>query len=181
MELISMVGQSLALAMGISALTLIVFMVGSVFYIRTKVKGNIYCYLLAANKQLYGYLLKPKAFSVTLKLGEEEKKFLIHPTKQFWSFWPPGFPRNVQEPVPTYMFCEGNAEPLDPFDRKAIISEDSLLKISDEAMLRQTWKDVRDSVGFKGQPLKLKPILIVLGVVAVAILLYFAVTNGVFA
>lgn len=171
------VAGSFGVSFGIAAITLIVFMVGSVFYIRVKVKGRVYCYLLAANKQLGGHLLKPQSFSVLLKSGDDDKKFIIHPSKQFWSFWPPGFPKNVQEPVPTYFFCEGNAEPLDPFDRKALISPESLMKISDEVMLKQTWRDVKESVGIKGSPLssKLLPILGILlaGGAAVGLYAYF--------
>jgi len=175
-----MIAESFALAMGIAVATMMVFLVGSVFYIRVKVKGRVYCYVLAANKQLYGYLLKPLGFSVLIGEGDKGAKFMIHPSLQFWSFWPPGFPRNVQEPVPTYLFCEGNAEPIDPFNRQALISPESLMKISDEAMLKQTWKDVKESVGIKPPPLKAKPIivgLLIAGVVGLLLYLYF---SGVF-
>ena len=172
------IAESFGLAMGIAVITMIVFLVGSVFYIRVKVKGRVYCYILAANKQLYGYLLKPLGFSVLVGDGDKAAKFLIHPALQFWSFWPPGFPRNVQEPVPTYLFCEGNAEPIDPFNRRALISPESLMKISDESMLKQTWKDVKDSLGLKPAPLKLRPIIIgLLAAGAVGLLLY-AYFNG---
>lgn len=166
--MLELVAESLGVAMGISVITLIVFMVGSVFYIRVKVKGRVFCFILAANKQLYSFLLKPNGFSVLVGQGDKAGKYMIHPSLQFWSFWPPGFPRNVQEPVPTYMFCEGNAEPMDPFNRVALISPESLLKISDEAMIKQTWKDARGALGGKDSPALKGKLIWVLGIAAAA-------------
>jgi len=163
-----------------SAAVLVIFLVGSVFYIRNKIRGKVYAFVLAANKQLNGHLLKPHSFCITIGHGEKEVKFLTHPSKQFWSYWPPGFPRIIQEPIPTYLYSEGNAEPIDPFDRKALISPESLMKISDDAMLKQTWKDVRETLGVK-TPLgaKLTPILVLVTIIAILAALYFAFRNGV--
>jgi len=171
-DLAELIAQSVGAAMLITGVVLVVFLVGSVFYIRVKVKGRVYCFLLAANKQLDGHLRQPDGFSVRIGSGDKEAKFLIHPAKQFWSFWPPGFPRNVQEPVPTYLFSEGNAEPIDPFDRKALISPESLMKISDDAMLKQTWKDVKETLGLKGKPLNVKAIVTGIILIVVAVALY---------
>lgn len=178
MEVTDIFAKSIGMALVISLGTLVVFLMGSVFYIRAKVKGGVYCYLLAANKQLSGFLTKPKSYTVVIGSGENAMKFLIHPTKQFWSHWPPGFPKIIQEPVPTYLFCEGNAEPLDPYDRRALISPESLMKISDEAMLKQTWKDVKESLGLKVKPIDKRIILIIIIAIAVAVFVYFKFIAG---
>ena len=170
--------SALGMAMVITLVVLIGFIVGMTFYIRTKAAGGVFCYLLASNKQLDGFLLKPKGYTVTLGNGEDAKMFIIHPTKQFWTRYPPGFPKLLQVPVPAFWYCDGNAEPLDPYDRKALISPESLRKIADEAMLKQTWKDVKESLGIKTRPVN-KKMLIVLGIVViVAVVLYFSFAGG---
>ena len=82
MAILDQLAQSLGMTLGMAAVVLVVFLVGSVFYIRTKVKGRVYCYLLAANKQLSGHLLKPQGYTVTLGDGDDAPKFLLHPSKQ---------------------------------------------------------------------------------------------------
>jgi len=180
-DFVELIAQSFGVAMGMSAIVLVVFLVGSVFYIRAKVKGKVFAYILAANKQLSGFLCTPQGYTLKLGAGDKEVKFIIHPNKQFWCFWPPGFPKIVQEPIPTYMYSEGNAEPLDPYDRKVIISEESLLRLSDESMLKMTWKDTKESLGIKGKPLNVKTLITVIVLVAaVGVGLYIAAGRGLF-
>lgn len=178
MEFAELIAQSFGLAFGIAAVTLVVFLVGSVFYIRFKIKGKVYAFVLAANKQLNGFLCIPQGYSIKMGSGDGESKFIIHPTKQFWSFWPPGFPKIVQEPIPTYMYSEGNAEPLDPYDRKVIISEESLLRLSDEAMLKQTWKDAKESIGLKAKPVNKKLLIGIVVAGIIGLVVYFLIGGG---
>jgi len=158
--------KSLGMSFAIMAVVLVIALVATLFWVRTTVRGKVYCYVLAENKQMRGHLLKPQSNCVVIGSGENAPKLLIHPSKQFWSFYPPGFPKFTQEPVPTYFYVAGNAEPLDPYDRKSLISPESLRKISDEAMLKQTWKDVKESIGLKGGA-KNDKIMLILILVAV--------------
>lgn len=167
MELFSVILKSLGLSFGIMAVVLVIFLVAALFWVRMTVKNSVYCYILSSSKQLKGRILKPESNTVIVGSGADAPKYLIHPSKQFWSFWPPGFPSILQEPIPTLFYVEGNAEPLDPYDRKSLISPESLRKISDEAMLKQTWKDVRETLGIKtasGNTV----LLILVGVAAIA-------------
>jgi hypothetical protein len=166
-------GSAFGMAMGMALAVLVVFIVGTTFYVRIKASGGVYCFLLASNKQLDGFLVRPKGYTATIGDGEDAKMFIIHPTKQFWSRWPPGFPKVLQVPVPTYIYCDGNAEPLDPYDRKALISPESLRKIADEAMLKQTWKDVKESLGIKAPPINKKMILILLIVIIIGVVVFW--------
>lgn len=171
--------SALGMAMVMTLVVLVGFIVVMTFYIRTKAAGGVYCYLLASNKQLDGFLLRPKGYTVTLGNDENAKMFIIHPTKQFWTRYPPGFPKLLQVPVPAFLYCDGNAEPLDPYDRRALISPESLRKIADEAMLKQTWKDVKESLGIKTTPRVNKKMIIVLGIIVVAaVVLYFKFSGG---
>lgn len=180
MEVFTVLAKSLGISFGICAVALVIFIAASLLWVRLTVRDKAYCYILSENKQMKGKLLKPKSNTIVVGSGDDAPKYLLHPAKQFWAFWPPGFPKFMQEPVPTYMFVEGNAEPLDPFNRKALISPESLRKISDEAMLKQTWKDVRDTLGIKpafgGNTLLL--ILVLVAIVASAAAAYMAFTTS---
>ena len=179
MTFISVLLKSLGMSFLICAIVVVIALVISVIWVRTTTKGKIYCFFLATNKQLSAKLLKPHSSTVTVGTGEDAPKFLIHPSKQFLSYWPPGFPKFIQEPVPTLLYAEGNVEPLDPWDRKALISPEVLRKISDESMLKQLWKDVRESVGLKAGLAgnKLLLILVLAAIVAGVIAAYLSFTN----
>ena len=166
MQFLAVLGKSLGLSLGICAVVLVGVLVFSLFWVRAAVKGKVCCYFLAENKQLTNKLLTPQSETVVVGSGENAQKYLIHPSKQFWSFWPPGFPRFVQEPIQTLIYVSGNVEPIDPFNVKSLISPESLRKISDESMLKQTWKDVRETMGLKGSA-KADKILLILVLVAV--------------
>jgi len=167
MEVFMVILKSLGMSLGMCAVVLTVFLVGMMFWVRTAVRSRIYCFFLNESKQLTGKLLKPENNTVVVGSGDDAPKYLIHPKKQFWSYWPPGLPRFVQEPVPTLVYVAGNAEPLDPYDTTALISPESLRKISDEAMLKQTWKDVRETLGIKGAFGSNRLLLILIAVVGV--------------
>ncbi len=150
MDIFIVILKSLGTSLGICAVVLVIFLVGMMFWVRTAVRYRVYCFFLSESKQLTGGLHKPEGSKIVVGGGENAPQYLIHPTKQFWSYWPPGLPRFVQEPVPSYIYVAGNAEPLDPYDTKSLISPESLRKLSDEGMLKQMWKDVKETMGVKG-------------------------------
>jgi len=167
MEILTVVLKSLGLSLGVCAVVLFFFCIGMLFWVRAAVSDRVYCFFLSANRQMKGKLLKPTGDTIHVGSGEKEVKYVQHSSKQFWSFWPPGMPRFIQEPVPTLLYVEGNIEPLDPYDRKSLMSPEALMKISDEAMLKQTWKDVRETMGVKSS---LKGSMLLLILVSVAML-----------
>jgi len=168
-DLFLVILKALGTSFGITAIFLIFFLVGMLFWVRAAVRDKTYCFFLSVSRQLRGKLLKPKQNTILVGSGEDAPKYLTHPSKQFWSYWPPGFPRFIQEPVPTLFFVEGNVEPLDPYDRKSLISPESLRKISDEAMLKQTWKDVRETLGIKSGLWGSSTLMLVLLIVAILV------------
>jgi len=175
--------KSLGTSFGICAIVLFFTLAGSLFWVRSTVRDKAYCFFLSGNRQLKGKLLKPTGDTIVVGEGEDAPKYLTHSSKQFWSAWPPGFPKFVQEPVPTLFYVEGNVEPLDPYDRRSLISPEGLRKISDEAMLKQTWKDVRESLGikpaFKGNTLLLILVSITAVISGLAVYLGFQNMNQV--
>ena len=180
MEIFIVIAKSLATSFGITAVVLVVVLVFMMFWVRRAVQNKVYAFILSGNRQMKGRLVKPGADD-TFVIGDnaDSPKYLTHSSKQFWSFWPPGLPRFVQEPVPTLLYVAGNAEPLDPYDRTSLISPEALRKISDEAMLKQTWKDVRETLGIKsgfaGNTLLL--ILVLVAVLASGVAAYLSFSN----
>ena len=144
-----MILETVGISLGVSLVGLILVVVGTLIWVRFTVKGKVYCFFFNENKQLFGRILSPNSNTVTLGGGGDAEKYFVEPSKLFWSFWPPGFPRFIQEPLPTLLFVRNNVEPFDPYNLTSLISAKSVYKISDEAMLKQTWKDVRESVGIK--------------------------------
>jgi len=179
MEVFLVFGKSLGLSLGICAVALFFILAGTMFWVRRAVQDKAYCFFLSESKQLKGKLLKPNSNTIIVGSSEDAPKYIIHSSKQFWSSWPPGFPKFVQEPVPTYFYVEGNAEPLDPYDRKSLISPESLRKISDESMLKHMWKDIRETLGIKpafgGNTLLL--LLVLVAVIASGIAAYMSFTS----
>jgi len=177
MEMFIVIAKSLVISFGICAVALVIILVFMMFWVRKAVQDRVYSFILSGNRQLRGKLVKPDADD-TFTIGDDadSPKYLTHSSKQFWSFWPPGLPRFVQEPVPTLLYVAGNAEPLDPYDRTSLISPEALRKISDEAMLKQTWRDVRETLGiragFSGNKLLL--VLVLVAVVASGIAAYLS-------
>jgi len=181
MELVASIAKSLGVSFAITCGVVVVFLVGSTFWVRLAVRSKVYALFLSDNKQLSGKLVKPVGNTITIGKGEDAKNFITHPAKQFWSSYPPGFPHYIQEPIPTLLYVESNAEPIDPYDRKALISPESLHRISDESMLKQTWKDVRETVGVKASTLnnKILLLMVLLAMAASAASAYMSfVTSG---
>jgi len=143
----------LAEILGIVFGTMLVLTVGFMFFLdiwakRTTV-GRIYCFFLE-QRNLSGRLLKTDSGKVFMGKGEDKEEYLLDHTRQFWTWWPPGLPKFIQVPVRSHFYIRHNPEPFDPENLEAMISTKSLRIISDEAMLRQTWKDVRESTGVRG-------------------------------
>jgi hypothetical protein len=127
-----------------------VMIVGFAFFLDVWAKkmtyDHIYCFFLE-QKHLFGRLLLEENGHVFMGKGEKKEEYLLSPAKQFWTRWPPGLPKWLQVPVRTHFYVRYNPEPFDPENLTAMISATSLRLISDESMLKQTWKDVRETTG----------------------------------
>lgn len=138
-------GTSLAIVV-IGALVMVIF-----FDIWAKkwTAGKFFC-LFLEQKHLFGRLLKEDGGKVYMGRGENREHYLLDPQRQFWAYWPAAMPSALQIPLRAHFFVRHNPEPWDPENAGAIISSRSLRIISDEAMLKTTWRDVRDSAGPRG-------------------------------
>jgi len=147
MELMVSLIKSFGLMMGISGGTLVVFGLAMIIWVRRNAKSKVFAFFVEPNRELTTELLtiNPKENAEKLR-SKDGGDYLIHPTKMFWHAWPPGFPSWVKEPIPAVLYVRNKAEPMDPVNSKSLITAHSLRYMTDEEMLRQTWKDARSSI-----------------------------------
>ena len=143
----------LAQILGIVLGTMVVLTVCLAFFLdiwaKRSTSNRVFCFFLE-QRNLFGKLLLIDSGKVFMGKGENKEEYLLDHTKQFWSWWPPGLPKFIQVPVRSHFYIRHNPEPFDPENLEAMISARSLRVISDESMLKQTWKDVRESSGMRG-------------------------------
>jgi len=139
--------------LGTVLVTMAVMLTGFILFLtiwaKRATEDRLYCFFLE-QKALFGKLLKIDSGKVAMGKGENKEEYLLDPSKQFWSWWPAGLPKFIQVPIRSHIYSRFNPEPFDPENMGAMISAKSLRLISDEAMLKQTWKDVRESTGVRG-------------------------------
>ncbi len=173
-------GSAMGQAFGITAVTVFLFLVFTLFWVRRTVKGQAYCIFIEPNNQIGGQLAKvDEGGGIIIGKGEDAQTYKTMPRKQLWSMWPPGFPKFVQEPVPTYIYVRNHYEPVDPRQKEGIITARQLRIISDEAMLKTTWKDVRETTGAPTGKTNWKIIFLVIGIILVIVILYMLYQNNV--
>jgi len=139
----------LGIVLGTMAVMLTGFILFLTIWAKRATQDRVYCFFLE-QKALFGKLLIIKDSKVAMGRGENREEYLLDHNKQFWSWWPAGLPRFIQVPVRSHIYIRYNPDPFDPENSEAMISSKSLRLISDEAMLKQTWKDVRESTGARG-------------------------------
>ena len=144
LDALGALGQILGIVLG----TMAVLTIGLMFFLDIWAKrttaNKAYCFFLE-QRNLFGRLLLIDGGKVFMGKGENKEEYLLDHNKQFWAWWPPGLPKFIQVPVRSHFYIRHNPEPFDPENLEAMISARSLRVISDEAMLKQTWRDVRES------------------------------------
>lgn len=148
-EAFMVLAKILGIVLGTMAIMLTGFILFLTIWAKRATQDRMYCFFLE-QKALFGKLLKIDGGKVSMGKGENKEEYLLDPSKQFWSWWPAGLPKFIQVPVRSHIYSRFNPEPFDPENLEAMISSRSLRLISDEAMLKQTWKDVRESTGARG-------------------------------
>ncbi len=145
-ELLLVLGKTV----GLMLLAFAVMGIGMVVFLDIWAKrhtANMIFAIFLEQRSLFSKLLKIENEKVYLGRGDNKEEYLLDTSKQFWAWWPSGLPRMVQVPVRTHWYLRNVPEPVDPENVSSSISSRSLRMISDESMLRSTWKDIRESVG----------------------------------
>lgn len=135
--------QAFAIMMAISFGLLLITMAVTMFWVRRTVTNKIYAYFVEPNNQINRELI-PLNGSEKVE-SKDGGSYIVVADKAKWSKWPPGLPSWAQETVPTLFYERNKPEPFDPRQRNPVLSAKSLQYITDEGMLRATWKDAHES------------------------------------
>ena len=136
----------LGIMFGAFALMLVLAISFAQMYIRRAAQNKIYA-IFMDQKHLFSAMLKVDGDCIYYGKGETKEKYLLDPTKQFWVTWPPVATKWIGTPVRAHWYVRNRPQPLDPVGKGAGLTSRSLRMIGDEAMLKTTWKDVRDTAG----------------------------------
>ena len=127
---------------------LAIFTIGIILVIdiwaKKAAQGRIYA-LFLEQRSLFSKLLKIDNGKVYLGKGDAKEEYLLDTKKQFWAMWPGGLPKFLQVPIRAHWYLRNSPEPVDPENAEATLSARSRRMLSDEAMLKATWHDVRES------------------------------------
>jgi len=116
-------------------------------------------------RRIYSMLLKEDTDNKCVWRGAESnpnrEKYRLVPEKKFEIMYPGGLPWFLQERVRAWVYSRNNDEPWDPENSKSTTSAKMNRMISDEALLRTMWRDLRQSVGLTsgGGPLSMQMLL----------------------
>ncbi len=137
--------QAFIIMMGVSLGVMVLTLGFTIFWVRREVKDKIYAYFIEPNNQISRELIKTDG---TMKISAKDGgDYILAPSKTKWSKWPPGLPSWAQEIVPTLFYTRNNPEPFDPEKARSILTAQSLRHITDEGMLRATWRDAHEAAG----------------------------------
>ncbi len=137
--------QAFIIMMGVSLGVMVLTLGFTIFWVRRTVKDKIYAFFVEPNNQISRELIPTDG---TMKISARDGgDYILAPGKTKWSKWPPGLPSWAQEIVPTLFYMRNNPEPFDPLQARSILTAQSLRHITDEGMLRATWRDAHEAAG----------------------------------
>jgi len=170
--------KTLALAFGA------IFVILTLFSFRIKVmtKGKICCFFINDDKLLTWKLITPESELLPWnKKNGDKVKSLANKERQFDVDYPLGFPSFMQSRIKALEFVVGDAEPKDLFSKtpgKSIITELLLQKISDDAVMKGMWRDLRESLGLLGKKPNMRAILLIIVIIAAVLIVFYVMRQG---
>lgn len=129
----------LGVAFGLVVLSTFVALWG----VKRAIHGRVLAVFVGKDRTIHSELVKLQ--SEKFRYGEGDYLVLHH--RIFWTRWPPALPDWMRETVPTLFYIHNQAEPIDPYKSESALTANALRYITDEGMLRQTWKEAREAVG----------------------------------
>ncbi len=122
-------------------------------YVKFTVRGKVSAVFIDT-RRIYSMLLKEDTDNKCIWRGAESnpnrEKYRLVPEKKFEIMYPGGLPWFLQERIRCWIYKRNIDEPWDPENMKSTTSAKMNRMISDEALLRTMWRDLRQSVGLTG-------------------------------
>ena len=150
MEMVGLLGKTLGMMLGVIILLCIGLIVLLDIWGKKAIEGCILGVFIE-NRKLFSKLMKIESGKAYLGKGDKREEYLLDDRKQFWAGWPAGIPKILQIPVRAHWYVRNNSEPIDPQHKVSTLSARSRMMLSDEAMLKTTWQDVRDAADKEGK------------------------------
>jgi len=170
--------KTLALAFG----AIFVILTITSFRIKTMTKGKICCFYINDDKLLTWKLIEPDSeLLVWNKKNGDKVKSLVSKERLFDVDYPLGFPSFMQSRIKALEFVAGDAEPKDLFSKtpgKSIITEQLLAKISDDAVMKGMWRDLREGLGLLHKAPNVKTIMLIVVIIVAILIVVLVMRNG---
>jgi len=103
---------------------------GYMFWTQNKHKkaliGRKLATILAPSGERMDKLLPVEGNQIWDEVQGRKFPYMVRPDKGFDVWWPPGKLRLLQVSVKSFLYAEGNPEPIDPFDRPPVITVEVL-------------------------------------------------------
>lgn len=160
----------------------IVFVLGLIVYVdiwlKFHTRGRVVA-IFVDNRSIFSALLTIEdGNKLFYGKGDKKEEYLLDDKKQYLTLYPAGLPRFLQITLRAYWYIRNQATPIDPTGKPSSLTAKMLRMISDEAMVKQTWKDVRESQGLnKGKSSNLA-LYLIFGCLAIsAVNVYLTMTS----
>ncbi len=168
--------QVLGVMIGAFLLMLVLAVSFLQMYVRRAAQNKIYA-IFMDQKHLFSAMLTVEGDCIYYGKGEKKEKYLLDTTKQFWVTWPPVATKWIGTPVRAHWYVRNRPQPLDPTGKGANLSSRALRMIGDEAMLKTTWKDVRDTAGVSAKVGSNMTLLLLIGLAVLGAINLYLVMN----
>ena len=169
--------KTLALAFGV--IFVILTMIS--FRIKTMTRGKICCFFVNDDKLLTWKLIAPDSELLPWNKNGDKVKSLASKERQFDVDYPLGFPSFMQSRIKALEFVVGDAEPKDLFSKtpgRSIITEQLLQKISDDAVMKGMWRDLREGLGLLGKKPNMKTVMLIIVIIAAVLIVILVMRGG---
>ncbi|KKN55134.1 hypothetical protein LCGC14_0585060 [marine sediment metagenome] len=144
-------------------------------WIKRKVRGATLAVFYDNNREETSQLIHVEddaSFTLGNKDDPENPTYVIDTKKQYFRYWPPAFPRWIQQRVSTYYFRKDDPVAIDPMGQESIrtISPRMLSGIVNERLLKMSIKDAREQADGDFSNRRKFPVYILAGVGVVIVL-----------
>lgn len=114
---------------------IILFITCYIFYIqystRKAIIGRNIATILSPAGRRTDKLLEVEGNQLWDEVKGRKLPYMIRPDKSFDIWWPIGKPKLLQVSVKSFLYAEGNPEPIDPFERPPVMTSEVLGNLQD--------------------------------------------------
>ena len=114
---------------------LILFASGYIFWIQWKNKkdlaGRKIATILTPSGERHDKLLEVEGNQLWDRINGKSFPYMIRPDKSYDVWWPLGKAKLLQDQAKSYLYAEGNPEPIDPFERPPVMTAEVLGNLQD--------------------------------------------------